>query len=108
MSTAEQISDLRVMLGETIAEGETEAETLFTDAQLTRWIEGTDNLEAAAAKGWQGKMANFANLVDVTDGAASRALSDLMENAKAMVAMYTKLSRGPVAGRARVGKIVRP
>lgn len=107
MSAYEDLNTLRAMLGETIGTGETEADTLFTDAQLTVWIGATKNLEAAAVKGWRAKMASYAGLVDVVDGASQRKMSDLFDHAKQMIAYYTLASRGPAAGRTTVGKIVR-
>lgn len=107
MSQGAQITELREMLGESIAEDSDETESLFLDSQLAAWIDSTSNLNAAAVKGWRTKMANYAGLVNVTDGAASREFSDLMGNAEVMVKMYTKLAQGPAAGRTRVGKIVR-
>lgn len=107
MATAEQIASLRLLLGETIPEGGTEDDTLFTDAQISTWIEDNPSTERAAYDGWRAKAAQFANLVNVTDGASSREFSDLLENARQMVAMYQRSSSGPTEGRTRVGKIVR-
>lgn len=98
---------LREKLGETIPTDGVETDSLFSNKQLERWITSTSDMNSAALEGWSVKMAHFANLVDVTDGAASRKLSDLLENAYRMVTMYTRLAKGPVAGRARVGKISR-
>lgn len=109
MTPEEQVTELRVMLGESISADGTEADSMFTSEQLGKWITvSSENLNIAAVKGWQAKMANFAGLVNVTDGAASREFSDLMDHAEVMVKMYSKLSLGPTAGRSRVGKIVRP
>lgn len=106
-TTQEKITSVREMIGEVIPAGGTEAETLFTDDRVTAWIEASNSLEGAALTGWRAKAAQFASLVDVTDGAASRAMSDLLDHAEKMVKMYTGLSRGPAFGRSRVGKIVR-
>lgn len=105
--TQDQTVTLRNMLGEVVPVGGTEEDTLFTDEQLTSWINESATLDAAALQGWKIKMAHFANLVDTTDGAAARALSDLFAHAQAMVKMYGNLVLGPTAGRSRVGKIVR-
>lgn len=107
MATAEEITSLRYLLGEAIPEDGTEADTLFTDAQLAIWIDASPTLERAAYDGWRSKAAQFANLVTVTDGAASREFSDLLENARAMITLYQRSSAGPTEGRARVGRIVR-
>lgn len=105
---AEAVAELRDMLGEPIPEGGTETDTLFTDAQLGKWVINYTNLDYAAVKGWQVKMAHFADLVDVTDGASSRKLGDLLNHAERMIIMHRKQALGPVAGRTRVGKIRRP
>ena len=103
----DNINEVRENIGEVIPEGGTESDTLFTDEQIIKWINDTSSLDAASLKGWKKKMADFANLVNVTDGAAARTFSDLFEHARQMVALYTDLAVGPTAGRARVGKIVR-
>lgn len=103
-----EITQVREKIGETIPDGGVEADTLFTDAQIDSWIDTTSSLDAAAARGWEVKMAHFASLVDVTDGAASRKMSDLMLNAEKMMKIYTRRALGPAAGRTRIGKIRRP
>lgn len=106
-ATPEQIDELRGMLGERIPPGGTASDTLFDDAQIVRWIDANPSLERAAYDGWRSKAAEFANLVSVTDGAASRELSDLLKNAKDMAALYQRSSDGPTEGRTRIGRIVR-
>ncbi|MCA1800476.1 MAG: hypothetical protein LC650_04210 [Actinobacteria bacterium] len=102
------LDKLRGMLGEPIGEGESESDTLFSDAQLEGLIEETNqNLERAAYEGWRLKAAHYANLVDVVDGNAARALSDLMGHADKMIKVYMRASAGPTEGRTRIGKIVR-
>lgn len=98
----EKVAEVREMIGEPAA-----AESLFTDERVIAWIEGTSSLEGAALRGWRAKAAHYANLVNVTDGAAVREFSDLLTNALSMVKMYQGLERGPAFGRTRVGKIIR-
>ena len=98
----EQITAVREMIGETDA-----SNTLFGDESITAWIEAATTLEGAALAGWRRKAAHWAGLVDVTDGAASRAFSDLYEHAQDMIKQYSRLALGPTAGRSRVGRIVR-
>lgn len=102
-------SELRGMLGETIPVDGTAADTLIPDEKLLdTWLKGSgDDLNKAALSGWRWKMAHWAGLVNVTDGAASRNFSDLMAHAETMINMYTKLSRGAAQGRSRVGRIER-
>lgn len=103
----ESISELRLLLGESIPDGGVEGDTLFTDAQLEVILLASPNVERAAYDGWRAKAGMMANLVSVTDGAASREFSDLLTNATKMVALYLRSSQGPTEGRARVGRIVR-
>lgn len=103
MATEEQIEDLRLALGEPTEES---GESLFTDLQLSRVIDRAADGARAAAEGWQLKAAHFANLVNVTDGAASREFGSLLKNAQDMQKLYAK--GGPaVSGRSRVGRIRR-
>lgn len=104
----EKITEVREMIGETIPPGGSDVNTMFTDERVTAWINGSSSLEGAALRGWRAKAAEFSNLVNVTDGAASREMSDLLKNALEMVKQYNGLSRGPAFGRTRVGKIIRP
>lgn len=101
MATPEQVTEVREMIGETDTDN-----TLFTDERIESWIDGSQTLEGAALTGWQRKAAHWAGLVNVTDGAASRTFSDLFDHAQNMIKTYTKLA-SPVAGRTRVGRIVR-
>lgn len=103
----EQVTNLRAMLGESIPEGGSESDTLFTEDQIRSWIDSNPDLERAAYEGWRIKAAQYANLVNVTDGASSREFSDLLKNATEMVKMFAKSSAGPTEGRTRVGRIVR-
>lgn len=108
MATLQEMTiEVRENLGEVIPSGGTDADTMFTDAQIATWINNTANLDAATLRGWKVKLANYANLVNVTDGAASREMSDLFDHAQEMVKYYGKLAVGPTSGRSRVGRIVR-
>lgn len=108
MAPPSQIRQLRKLLGEEIPEGGTPEDTLFSDEELQLLLDSNPgNLERAAYDGWKTKAAHFANLVDVTDGNASRAMSDLMDNADKMVKMYQRSSAGPTEGRTRIGRIRR-
>lgn len=99
---------LRGMVGETLAADADASESIVTTAFLDDWLSATNNnLNEAALLGWQFKLAHWANLVTVVDGASSRAFSDLMGHAQEMIEFYTDLTSGTVRKRARVGKIVR-
>lgn len=103
----EQIAEVRENIGEQIPSEGVETDTMFMDTQIETWIINAGSVNGASLRGWKVKMAHFANLVNVTDGAASREMSDLFDHAQEMVKIYTKLAVGPTAGRTRVGRIVR-
>lgn len=107
MATPEEVAQLRDLLGEAIPEGGTEADTLFTDEKLGLLLDNSPGLQRAALEGWRIKAAHFANLVNVTDGNASREMSDLLTNAEKMVRMWQRTPAGPTEGRTRIGRVVR-
>lgn len=99
---------LRGLIGESIPEGADASESMVDTAQLDSWLLVTNNdFNKAAILGWQFKLAHWANLVTVVDGAATRNFSDLMGHAQIMIDYYTGITSGPARQRARVGKIVR-
>lgn len=99
---------LRDLLGEPIPAGGTASDTLFSEEQIDDLLERANgDLDRATFEGWRVKAAYFANLVDVTDGNASRSMSDLLDHANQMVRLYLRSSSGPTEGRTRVGRIVR-
>lgn len=80
---------LRSMLGEEIPADGSEADTLFTDEKVSDLLTAAGgDLTLAAVAGWRIKAANYANLVNVTEGNSMRAMSDLHKNALAMVNYY--------------------
>lgn len=102
------VTELRGLLGETIYLGQSEGDTLFTNQRLAVILDNNNgNLERAAYDGWREKAATLANLVTVTEGAASREMTELQDKALEMVKLYAKSSTGPTEGRARIGRIVR-
>lgn len=105
-TTAERLK-LRGKIGETIPPGGTASDTLVTDMQIDEWIDGSSSLDAAAVEGWEYKLNHWAGLVNVSDGASARALSDLMEHGNARLAYYLRKLQGFNRTRTRVGKIVR-
>lgn len=108
MAPPSAMKQLRKLLGEDVPEGGTSEDTLFSDEEIQLLLDNNPgNLERAAYDGWKSKAAYFANLVDVTDGNASRAMSDLMDHADKMVKIYQRSSAGPTEGRTRIGRIRR-
>lgn len=81
---------------------------MFSDAELQLTLDNANgDPERAAVEGWRWKAAKFAGLVDVTEGNASRAMSDMQEHALAMVTHFERSSSGPTEGRTRIGSIRR-
>jgi len=100
------VTALRLRVGESIPEGGTSSDTLFSEEQLQTIVDTTDSTDGAALEAWEIKKAHLANLVNVTDGAASRELGQLFEHAIEMVDSYSKKINGRI-GRTRVGRITR-
>lgn len=99
---------LRQLLGESIPPGGSDADTMFTDAEIEDFLElGLGVVEAGAYYGWQAKMANYANLVTVNEGNAARELTELHRNAKRMLDEFRGFVASPSRGRARIGNITR-
>jgi hypothetical protein len=108
MAAPTEQEQLRKLLGEEVPDGGDPSDTLFSETEIQLLLDqNPDNLERAAYEGWRIKAAEFANMVDVTDGNASRAMSDLMSNADKMVKLYQRASTGPTEGRTRIGRIRR-
>jgi len=77
---------LRDRLGERIPDGGSEADTMFTNHQLSDLLDRNDgDLEAAIFEGWQIKVAEFSNLVDTTEGTSKRSMGDLRSQAQAIL-----------------------
>lgn len=97
---------LRLLIADPLPEDGTDP--MFKDSDLTDVLaEAGDDPERAAADAWVMKAARYAELVDVTEGNASRAMSDLHSQALAMVKQFQKSSTGPTEGRTRIGRIRR-
>lgn len=68
---------LRSRLGERIPIGGTDADTMFTNAEILDLLSYTN----PEREGWRRKAAEFASLVDTTEGTSKRAMSDLHKQA---------------------------
>jgi len=99
---------LRSRIAEVIPDGGLESDTMFTNAQLTQVLfdNGAD-VDRATYAAWLLKAANYADLVDVSEGNATRAMSDLHDHALKMAKTYATAGSSLVAGRTRVGRIRR-
>ena len=106
------VQRLRLNLGEAIPADGTEADTMFTDAQLQDMLDGVGGSQAQAAlQGWRAKAAEYSNLVNVSEGNSTRAMSDLYKAAQLQVEYWDGKvddeAGGTSAGRVVIGKISR-
>lgn len=62
--------------------------TLYPSQDLSDRIDAAGTVEAAAADLWREKAAQYAALVDTTEGTSSRKLSQLQSQALAMAKQY--------------------
>lgn len=83
---ASELEYLRDRLGERIPAGGTEADTMFTNQQLSDLYDRSDAvMEDAILEGWRIKVAEFSNLVDTTEGTSKRSMGDLRVQAQAIL-----------------------
>ena len=105
-------SQLRARLGEPKSAPTTDgSETFFTDTEIVDLLAyAGDSLDLATLEGWRRKMARYARLVDVTESGSDRKMRQKFQNAKDMVAFWTRFNgdveealqsgfRGSVVGR---------
>lgn len=104
---------LRAYLGETIPQGGSDADTLFTDAAIEDIISVAPtfrttqrSLWAAAAEGWDRKAGLFAEMVDNQTGGTNRLNSQMYDHAVKEAERYRQLAYG--RRTASTGRIVRP
>ena len=93
---------LRALLNDTDPD-----EPVLTDEQIDELLEEHDDVERAALGGWRLKAAHYADLIDITEGNASRKMSQLHTPALNMVKMYASSRAGSTEGRTRIGRVVR-
>jgi hypothetical protein len=85
------VDRVRLLLGESIPENGSEDDTMFSNARIQDLLDGVGGVvPLAVLDGWRAKAAEYANLVDVSEGNSARAMSDLHKNALAMVEQYTR------------------
>lgn len=81
---------------------------MFTDVELQSVLDAAaGDPERAAIEGWRWKAAKYSALVDVTEGNASRAMSDLQGHALGMVRHFEQSRHGATEGRTTIGSIRR-
>lgn len=93
---------LRALLNDT-----DENEPYLSDEQIDDLLEESGDIERAALGGWRILAGKFAELVDITEGNASRKMSQLHQHALDMVKLYSSSRGGPTEGRTRIGRIIR-
>lgn len=106
---------LRSLVGDQVAPGDSDEDAMFSDEKIVDMLTAAGgDLNQAALAAWRLKAAEYANLVDVTEGNASRAMSDLHKNALAMAKHYSDLITSPIdptlegrTGRVVIGTIQR-
>lgn len=78
--------------------GETDSSTTWETKALDDLLLGATSLEEAAARGWQRKASEAANLTDVTEAGSSRKLGSLQKQALEMYSYYSDLAAGEDPG----------
>lgn len=85
-----------------------EDDPVLSDEQIKDLLQQSDgDVERAAYDGWRMKAAYYADLVDITEGNASRKMGDLHKHALDMMSAYSRTRGGPTEGRTRIGRIRR-
>jgi hypothetical protein len=64
----------------------------YTDAFMGMLIDREGSVDAAAYVVWRGKAAEYAKLVNTTEGASSRQMGQLHDHAMKMIELYGRLS----------------
>lgn len=79
--------------------GETDSSSTWEPKDLDDILLGAESLEDAAARGWQRKASEAANLTDVTEAGSSRKLGSLQKQALDMYSYYSDLAAGEDPGQ---------
>jgi hypothetical protein len=97
---------LRQHLGERIPAGGTDADTFFSDDEITELLNTADSeILVAAAEGWLMKASEYAALVNVSEGGGRQDLSDMHKHAMELAKHYQELSGGAVSSRTVMSKL---
>lgn len=87
-------SEVRAKLGERIPPAGSDSDTMFTNAEILDLLAAHGGVEGAVLEGWRRKAAEFANLVDTTEGTSKRAMSNLHAQALAQIKILTSEATG--------------
>ena len=94
MATPAQIAELRIMINQP------ENVEPWTDETLGMLIDAKQgDLQAAAYSVWEGKAAQVAHLVDISEGGSSRKMSDMYKNFLVIRDTFAPDDDGPGARR---------
>lgn len=97
--TQDNRDELREILGETIDVGSSDADTMFLDEDIDKWLTRASTMDQAAFYGWRAKAAELLTLVNTRTGQASRDMERLYDKAAKERDRY-----GLVTGLGGVGK----
>lgn len=87
-------SEVRAKLGERIPQDGDDTDTMFTNAEILDLLATYGGVEGAVLEGWRRKAAEFASLVDTTEGTSKRAMSNLHAQALAQIKILETESTG--------------
>lgn len=108
MSTPPAPLDLLRLYVDDVVPLDNSSEPQFTDDELNgALLASNNNAQLAAVEVWKWKAASASAMVSVTEGNASRSMSDLHGQALAMVTLFEKSRLGPTDGRTTIGRIRR-
>lgn len=81
---------LRLLLGERVPEGGTDADTFFSDLEITDLLDTFGDVLLAAAAGWRSKAAEFAKYIDIDESGSTRKLSQMYRQAELQANYFSK------------------
>jgi hypothetical protein len=97
---------LRLYLGERVPIGGTDADTFFTDDELNGLLLASEyGVEGAAVIGWAVKAGEFARLIDINESGGDRKLSQKFRNANTQLQYYQGLVETKIANSTAVGRV---
>lgn len=89
-TTVAGVARIRILTGEVIPPGGTDANTRFSDVDLTDIYSRHATLSGAVLEVWQAKAAYFAQYIDIEESGSNRKFSQLYKNANEQVALWQK------------------
>jgi hypothetical protein len=84
---------VRLLTGERIPEGGSEADTFFTNAEVADLLAASlDNVQMAASLGWRAKAAEFAKYIDIDESGSTRKMSQMYRQAVLQADHFEKIA----------------